>query len=294
MKFIVFLSLALFSISSFAGEIVLLTSLKLNFLNVNHLEGKFKKAFKNSGHDLVIHHKTDPKTLHEVLTSDKTEAVIWVSHAAADHELKPGFKADEIVLDYWGNDVKNFFTLVPQNMKFLGLVGCQANLIVDGFRQRGNYDSVPNLEIMSFDKKVRMYDAFDKAIKAAVVYLNAPRSVETPSVGIAVEFDIKRAAYEESPSMQAGWVELGDRVLGYFDVNEVDVPVAAVDQNVLDKISRKNIKFFRAKSKDSVNTESMGKLEIGASPSLGTWTLFAKDGKPIGGLDQQLYVFKKN
>lgn len=293
MRMLLLLSVLCFSFSSFAGEIVLLTSLKLNFLNVGHLEGKFKKAFKNLGHDLVIHHKVDPKTLHSVLTSENTEAVIWVSHAAGEHELKPGFKAEDIILDYWGNDVKNFFTLVPANMKFLGLVGCQANLIVNGFRERGNYDRYPNLEIMSFDKKVRLYNAFDKALAAAVEYLKAPRTGDAPVSSAVVDFEIRRSSYEDSPSLQAGWVEMGDQVLSFLDVNEVDAPVANLDQSLFEKIPRKNIKFFRAKSKDSVEAESLGKLEIGTSQNLGTWTLFAKDGKPIGGRDQQLYVFKK-
>ena len=284
------LCMILFSVSSFAGEVVLLTSLKLGKLNTRHLEKKFNKTFRDSGHTLVIHHKTDPKTLHEILTSDKTEAVIWVSHAAGEHELQPGFKAENIILDFYGNDVKNFFTLVPQNMKFLGLVGCQAKVIFDGFRERGNFDAHPNLEIMSFDKKVRLYSAFDKTIKAAAAYLKAPRT-DAATISDKIDFQIERTHYEESPSLQSGWVEIGDQILAFFDVNETS-SVSAIDLNVFNKIVRKNIRFMRAKNASSVD-ESLGKLEIGTSQNAGSWNLFAKDGKPIGGRDQQLYVFRK-
>jgi hypothetical protein len=283
--------LLLISSFAFAGEVVLLTSLKLNGLNVRHLEKKFKKAFANSGHELVIHHKADPKTLHQVMTSDETEVVIWVSHAAGEQELKPGFKAEDIVLDIWGNDVKSFFTLVPKNMKFLGLVGCQAEKIIDGFRTRGNYDAYPNLQIMSFDKKVHLYSAFDKTVQAAATYLSTPHEhKEAPALN-AVEFNVERVTFEESPSLQSGWVEFGDQVLAFFDVNATSAS-GSVNENVFNKIERKNMKFFRAKSENSVD-ESLGRLVITPVQNIGTWILFAKDGKPIGGKDQQLYVYKR-
>ncbi len=278
---------------AFAGEIALLTSLKLSGGNVRHLEKKFQKAFQNSGHELVIHHKVDPKTLYQIMTSENTEAIIWVSHAAGEQDLKPGFKAEDIILDNWGNDVKNFFTLIPKNLKFIGLVGCQAQKIVDGFRSRGNYDAHPDLEIMSFDKKVRLYSAFDKTIQAAVLSLKTPKEPKVPVVGAPVEFSVERVSYEDSASLQAGWLEVGDQVMGFFDLNATQ-PLAqvAIDELVFEKIERKNMKFYRAHSETSVE-ESMGKLNITSSSNIGTWSLFAKDGRPIGGKDQQLYVFKR-
>lgn len=278
------------SFGAVAGEIVLMTSLKLKKNNISHLEKKFNKVFRNSGHELVIHHKADPKTLYQVMTSDKTEAVIWVSHAAGEHELKPGFKAEDIILDNWGNDVKNFFTLVPPNLKFIGLVGCQAQRIIDGFRARGNYEAHPDLQIMSFEKKVRLYSAFDKTVKAAAAFMaKAPVSSTLSQPGI--EFSLERVSYEDSPSLQAGWAEIGDQVLAFFDVN-VTSGAGSVSENVFGKIERKNIKFFRSKSASSVD-ESLGKLEITAAQNMGSWNLFAKDGRPIGGKDQQLYVYKR-
>ncbi len=291
----VFFTFILLLASAFAsaGEVVLLTSLKLSGGNVRHLEKKFNKAFQNSGHELVIHHKVDPKTLYQIMTSENTEAVIWVSHAAGEHDLKPGFKAEDIILDNWGNDVKNFFTLVPKNMKFIGLVGCQAQKIVDGFRQRGNYDAHPDLEILSFEKKVRLYSAFDKTVSAAALSLKTLKEPKTPVVGLPVEFSVERASFEESASLQAGWLEIGDQVLAFFDLNSLQSPQPiSIDELVFNKIERKNMKFFRAHSEGSLE-ESMGKLNITSNSNIGSWKLFAKDGRPIGGKDQQLYVFKR-
>lgn len=293
MKLLVTIFILAFSSFALAGEVVLLTSLKLSNRNIRHLEKKFNKAFAKSGHELVIHHKADPKTLYQIMTSDETEAVLWVSHAAGESELKPGFKADDIILDNWGNDVKNFFTLVPRNLKFLGLVGCQAEKIFAGFRERGNYDAHPDLEIMSFEKKVRLYSAFDKTLKAAALSLAKERTPTPVENRTAVDFKIERAAYEESPSLQSGWVEIGDQILGFIDLNaNTTINDVSIDEGVLNKIERKNIKFFRAKSATSLN-ESMGTLTITPSQNIGSWKLFAKDGKPIGGQDQQLYVYKR-
>jgi len=290
MKFLLLISMLFLSFTAIAGDIVLLTSLKLSGRNYRHLEKKFNKAFRNSGHELVIHHKADPKILYQVMTSENTEAVIWVSHAAGESELKPGFKAEDIILDNWGNDVKNFFTLVPQNLKFIGLVGCQAQKIVDGFRARGNYVAHPDLQIMSFEKKVRLYKAFDSTVKAAAAIMataKAPATIASPKI----DFNIERTSYEDSPTLQAGWMEIGDQVLGFFDLDETS-KLASIDAGVFNKIERKNIKFFRSKSATSVD-ESMGKLTISPVQKLGTWNLFAKDGRPIGGRDQQLYVYKR-
>ena len=293
MKLLVTFFILIFSSFALAGEVVLLTSLKLTKGNIRHLEKNFNKAFRNSGHELVIHHKTDPKTLYQIMTSDNTEAVIWVSHAAGEHDLKPGFKAEDIILDNWGNDVKNFFTLVPRNLKFLGLVGCQAQKIFTEFRDRGNYDAYPDLQIMSFDKKVRLYSAFDKTVKAAAQFLATPKAPSAVPSSSSIDIKLERTSFEESPSLQAGWVEIGDQLLGFFDVNAAHPIInSSIDEAVLNKIERKNIKFFRAKSETSVE-ESMGILAITSSLNIGSWKLFAKDGRPIGGQNQQLYVYKR-
>lgn len=159
------------------------------------------------------------------------------------------------------------------------------------FCERGNYDAHPNLEIMSFEKKVRLYSAFDITIKAAAEDLAKNKAFVSDGNTTPIHFDIKRGAFEESPSLQPGWVEMGDQVLGFFDW-DASSPIreASINEVVLNKIERKNIKFFRAKSGESLN-ESMGSLTINSV--VGSWKLFAKDGRPIGGTDQQLYVFKR-
>lgn len=293
MKILLLIALLLTTFAATAGEIVLLTSLKLHSRNVRHLEKKFNKAFQKSGHELVIEHKVGPKRLYEVMTSDETVAVIWVSHAAGESEVQPGMSAQDIVLDYFGNDVKNFFTLVPKNLRFLGLAGCQAQKIVNGFKARGNYDRYPELEILSFEKKVRLYKAFDQTVMALQKNLAAEK---TPVVNASneVRFDIERSELSAMPGMEMSWAEIGDQVLAFFDQGETGPLLeSSIDENVLSKIPRKNIKLFRAKGEVS-STAGLGELRITSDPAMGSWTLFARDGRPIGGLDQQLYVFRKS
>ncbi len=269
-----------------------MTSLELKNRNIRHLEKKFNKAFRDSGHELVIHHKADPKVLYGVMTSEKTQAVIWVSHAAGEQELKPGFKAEDIILDIWGNDVKNFFTLIPANLKFIGLVGCQAQKIINGFTERGNYVNHPELEIMSFEKKVRLYSAFNKTLIAAKDFL--AKAGEAKSVAEnKIEFKVERSSYETSPTLQPAWLEIGDQVLAFFDVDQTQpLNEVSIAENIFSKIDRKNMKLLRARSETS-NDDSIGKLTISPLSNIGTWSLFGRDGRPIGGKDQQLYVFKK-
>ena len=130
-------------------------------------------------------------------------------------------------------------------------------------------------------------------MKAAAQFLATPKTPSATPDRTSIDFKIERTSFEESPSLQAGWVEIGDQVLGFFDLNAVNpIDDSSIDEAVLNKIDRKNIKFLRAKSSTSVD-ESMGVLAITPSQNIGSWKLFAKDGRPIGGHDQQLYVFKR-
>lgn len=295
-KFLLISILGLMSLFTFAGEVHLVTSLKLKENNIRYLERNFANAFKNSQLKTVIHHEADPETLYKIMTSDETEAVIWISHAAGDHHLQAGLKGTNIIADFYGNDVKKFFTLIPKNLRFLGIVGCQAKGIVDGFRERGNYASAPSLEIMSFEKKVRMYPSFQKVLKEAKKVLAknfVPHSNEE-----TIPLKISRSHLGDLPSLQPGWVEMGDKVLGIFSLNEME-PVSNLNiskafwESTGEEVTKRNIKFMRLHSATTTD-ESTGVLNLELDPSLGQWKLFAnRDRKPIGGKDQQLYIFKQ-
>ena len=291
MKHFLLLFLLLFSLSAFAGNAVLLTSLELKSKHERYLENKFQKYLKYSGLNLVIHHQVDPVKLLEVIRDEETEAIIWVSHAAKEKEQVPGRSAPAVIMDIHGNDVKNFFSSIPSRIKFLGIVGCQAEEIFNGFRERGHYVTNPDLEIMSFRKKVSMQGGIKKVSKRLAYLLKNPKP-ETPVMDQEmVEFTLSRTDLD-SATTQSSWVEFGDKVLGVFKNDESGPVYGQIPRAIFEKMDNKNIKHNRLHHADQKD-ESFGRLEISSSEADTWWKLFELRGKPLGGKHQHLYQFRK-
>jgi hypothetical protein len=278
---------------AFAGKAVLMTSVEgLSPRKIQSMERKFLRAFQGSGLTPVIHHMTDPGTLYKVMTDEETEVVIWFSHAASERAVRAGLSAQAIIQDAYKNDVKNFFTLIPPRLRFLGVVGCKAAPIFDAFRERGNYDQHKDLEIYSFRKLVIDVLGYNRALSRAKKSLRRPFSPHAETVSIATALTISKENTEGARTLQSTWVEFGDRVLAYFDQDETAAVTATIPQSVWDKTELKNIKHNRIKHAGANPEESMGRLLIEAGESL-RWNIFAtRDGRILGGRDQHLYVFR--
>lgn len=269
------------ALPALAGNAVLMTSLELRPTNIRYLEKKFRKAFEKSDLKIVIHHQVNPKTLHEIMTSPETEIALWISHAAGEHPTMPGMTSQNIILDFWGNDVKNFFTLIPENLKFLGMVGCQSKLIFDDFKARGNYELTPDLTIMSFDKKVRLYSAFKKTLKEAIKHINRPLPrIIKPQDTIEIEVT-------KDSSLTSSWVEIGDQVVAFLPAGETHGG-SKIAKNLWDKIQKKNAHHLKILPEENDHE----KIEITVD-GLIRWKIFAtKDGQPIGSKNKHLYIYK--
>lgn len=291
MNFLSLILFALFSLSTFAGNAVLLTSLELKSKHVNYLENKFQKYLKNSGLNLVVHHQVDPIKLSEVIKDPETEAIIWVSHAAKEKEQVPGRSAPAVIMDIQGNDVKNFFSSIPLNIKFLGIVGCQAEEIFNGFRERGNYSHNPNLEIMSFRKKVSMQGGIKKVSKRLAYLLKNPSPETQVDAQEMVEFSLSRSDFD-TVTTQSSWVEFGDKVLGVFREDEMGPILGEMPRVIYEAMENKNIKHNRLHLADQKD-ESFDRLEITSYEPETWWKLFELRGKPLGGKNQHLYQFRK-
>ena len=292
MRFLVTLLLLTTSVLANAGEVVLLTSLELCKAKTEKIERKFRKAFSKSELKIVVHHRTDPKTLYAVLTSPETEGVIWVSHAAAEKSVKPGMSAAETIRDVYANDVKNFFTLVPPNLRFLAIVGCESKKIIDGFRSRGHFSDRADLEILSFEKKVVLERAFHKSIEFATVSLDRPRFEREEVSFSTIDISLTRSTSGNLEGFASGWVEMGDQVLGYFVEGSPEMIQASVSEAFFQGLERKNMKFIRDQSAMK-NDRNLGLLQIESQSKVGSWRIFAKGERAIGNRNEQLYIYRR-
>jgi hypothetical protein len=99
--------------------------------------------------------------------------IFWVSHAGSDSNPEDeGARWDDVVLDIYGNDVKEVFQRVHPNIRWLSVIGCNAQPIFDAYRKHGYYSS--RLTIQSFNSKVDAIRGLTFALNESATVLGDP------------------------------------------------------------------------------------------------------------------------
>lgn len=183
MKTLLYLSLSLLIFvtvhaqdASTTPNVVLLTSLETpriwyrpkGWKVDGRLEEIFKKHFTKSGYNIVVKHGVDFHELRKQLHNPNNIAVYWASHAAGTSNGTTGAGSAGAVLSINGKDVKDIFKSVHPNIRFLGLVGCDGQGILDEIARQGHYRYNPNLMTHSFTKKIDARRGLKKSLKASV------------------------------------------------------------------------------------------------------------------------------
>jgi len=280
-----------FTSFTYASEnAVLLTSLKLSKGKIARLEKTFHKTFDNSGLDIVIHHDVGPALLNSVMRDEQNKVIIWISHSAATKTYHAGISATEIILDKHGNDVKRFFSTPTASLRFLGIVGCQAAGILENFRAKGYYDNYPQLELMSFTNKTKLFSGLAKVLKRATQVL------PTSMVGTANAYyapSSYKLTITTPPTAASGWLELDEKVLVYVGPSNVrqDI-VIEIDENYFHQLTNRNIRYV--KDLEHSTDSSLGPLSLTSNDLQNAWKLFSKpNSTPIGTNNQHLYIFRE-
>lgn len=132
------------------------------------LEKIFKKHFRRSGYNIVVKHAVDFHQLRRELHNPNNIAVFWASHAAGTNQYTTGSNNTGAVLSINGKDVKELFKSVHPNLRFLGLVGCDADGILREIYRQGHYRYNPNLMTHSFKEKIDARKGLRESLKASV------------------------------------------------------------------------------------------------------------------------------
>ncbi|EQC46905.1 hypothetical protein [Bacteriovorax sp. Seq25_V] len=320
MKFISILLFFLLSLNVFAARVVLLSSVETpkiwyhskDWKIEDSLEKIFHKSFKKSGYEIIIKEKVDQQTLWEELHNPDNIALFWVSHAKAESQLANGITNDAAVVDYFGNDVKDLFRSVHPNMRYLGLIGCNAKSLLQTFKENGDYNSNPNLITHSFDKKIDARKGLRQSIKNSAKSLGIYKKnrkkdgfiYSTPS--ILSLFSENRMCEQETSvyevkitrtsdvDVESVAVKVNSKVLAILpamsanDIQDVKVfiPSSIVSTKHDLKITIDSNKYYSATRLD------LGQFDFQAVNFIGNWKLFAKkDGTPIG-ITKNLYQYK--
>lgn len=75
--------------------------------------------------------------LYKTLQNPAQRVIFWVSHAGTFQA--PAGLSSGAVTDAYGDDVKHLFKLLPENLYWLGLVGCKAEPILRSYEEQGYY-----------------------------------------------------------------------------------------------------------------------------------------------------------
>jgi hypothetical protein len=272
----------------------------------------FYKRFKKSGLNIIIKEKVDQETLRKELLNPKNIAVFWVSHAKDNQDITSGVSSDAAIVDYYGVDVKDHFKNIHPNMRYVGLVGCNAKNLLQEYRDEGHYSNNKDLLIHSFDKKVDARIGLRKSIRKSAKQIGKlkKRLLATPRViGYASVFDefndskacmstqkgfkinVTRELKEDSPVVA---IKAQDKILHVFpqgkagDIQNAEVYIQAP----LAEISRNTFKI----TVDTNLFSNMTKLYLGNfdfnADWNGDWKIFAKrNGIPLG-VSKNLYRYK--
>ncbi len=334
-QFLVFIFLITFPIFSFSKnyysipQIVLLTSLNTpriwyrssNWQISSNLENIFKYSFERSEYKLKVVHNASLYELHKELVNPRNIGVYWVSHASDSMSLGTNIQSSDKIVTIDKVDVKDAFSIVHPNMKYVGIVGCNAKNIVKRFENLGHYFENKNLKIHSFDKKVSAVKGLKESILASVKYIGAmyfdryrnmekkrfsytPRLFEKKDTfdnfnfnflcpkekkGVRVELrrenNTDRVLSEVIVRMKGGIIAFLPRLLPR-ERQSIDTYIPT--RNILDA---KALKIYVESKHLTLSKKELGEVNFLPSWSYGNWKLkTSSDGKPIG-LNKNIYDF---
>lgn len=318
---IIILTIAIFiSTNLLAARVVLLSSLetpkiwfhKKDWEIEKPLEKIFKKHFKESGYEVVIKEKVTMETLWDELHNPENIALFWVSHAKEQSSISTGISNEAAVVDYYGSDVKEAFKYIHPNMRYVGLIGCNAESIIDSYKEEGFYQGNPFLRIHSFDKKIDARKGLRQSIRKSALSLGDYKNTigaggkifSTPLVvhdfednylckeqQSVVKVNLLRTTNEDVGSVS---IKISNHIVGFLPALEAGgsqretllIPSSIISSTRDLKITIDSNVFGEREKL------SLGNYELEPVGFSGSWKLFSKmDGTPIG-VTKNIYRYK--
>jgi hypothetical protein len=168
--------------------VVLLTSLDMSRVHIpwflffmrpyyehypQRLESAFREHFQNRGYNVVVQHDADQAVLWRALHYPGSVAVYWLSHAGDSGPQAPGLSGGAVIVDRNGYDVTPVFQDVHPNLRFLAVIGCDSQHVLEQQLHSGISEN-PDLRLISFDHKVDAQDGLKRALEVGDRYLGLP------------------------------------------------------------------------------------------------------------------------
>ncbi len=129
------------------------------------IEKKFKKHISGKNFQILFEHKVNPARLHQILTSEETIAIFWISHGKGIDKNNPiNEMGSSGVFDYKGRNISEVFQIINSGIKLVSIIGCNSRVIFERYKAQGYYKGNLELTLQTFDKKVEFYDALNVSL----------------------------------------------------------------------------------------------------------------------------------
>jgi hypothetical protein len=280
-RILILIFVSLFSLSLMAKDrVVMLISLdpetnrpplRSKNWNINEkLEKVFLKKLKKKNLELVILPFSRQDQIRRELLNPNNHAVFWVGHSnAATGLVGTGLYDDR------GFNMKEIFQEVHQNIKFLGLVGCQALPFVEALKKSPYWNLNSHIKTYARDKRTDARKGLKRAIKAFLdIEEMAPKSCQEKEV---IQVTVTRSSDKELSSARI--IRKGELV-GVFEKNQVR---SIIDLAPGLKKSELKLVFESGAPNNTTKEFNLGELEFHSVDESLSWKLFSdRDGNPIG------------
>jgi hypothetical protein len=264
------------------------------------LESIFRGSFDDSVYDIQVIQNATADDLYRVLHSPTTAGVFWVSHEAPiSWNVTPGVQIDPLLVDEHEADVKSIFRDINPNVRWVSIVACQSNLVVNWLKSQMQNDPIvshSSAELQGFDTTIDAKKGLRQAIDQSQDVLSAPAPsapcLTERGVRITLTRTLSAANASGSVFFPAMTIENNGEIVGTFpeaniDAGQVQTAQATVylDPSVL------SITVNSGFDPGLVEVAfSLGSFTVSAASPLATWKVFAKpDGTPFGVTDEVLF-----
>lgn len=134
------------------------------------LETIFRDHFNDGQYKLVVKHHAGASDIYDVLHDPKTAAVFWVSHAflGLSSSTVSAIEVPPMLPDWTGVDITNAFMDIGPNVRWLSLVACDSQLIINHALQNGwDLSKSPDLVINGTGHLVDAKEALTRALTSS-------------------------------------------------------------------------------------------------------------------------------
>ncbi len=107
----------------------------------------FSARLNGSGYSIQLQFEAQADQIREALTDPLAVGVFVAGHGTGESSFAPGLSTEAAFVDSQGQNILPLFSSIHPNMRFVAILGCDAEPAIQAFRKAGAYKDNPDLQI---------------------------------------------------------------------------------------------------------------------------------------------------